>query len=157
MATKDEKASAEKAKEDTEDRVQPAERTTIGGSEGQIPGQDFQDAETARKAAADRSARGELNNPQDAVDPGDIQAEVDAAIGTSDALQGPNDVSDKAMARFLKLTGFEEEDVIGANAERRTFSTRQGGKYLLTQSGKQVRVISGPAYPKLREEAEEVE
>lgn len=152
MATKDEKAKA-----DTEDRVQPAERTTIGGSEGQIPGQDFKDAETARKAAADRSARGELGNPQDAIDPDDIAAETTEAIATRDNLEGPSDVSDKAMDRFLKLTGFDEDDVIGANADRRTFSTRQGGKYLLTKSGKQVRVISGPAYPKLREEAEEVE
>lgn len=56
---------------------------------------------------------------------------------------------------FLSLTGFKSTDVIASNAPRRTFVTEGGGKYVLSRNRKSVRVASGPAYPKLRDKAEE--
>lgn len=79
-----------------------------------------------------------------------------AAIGL---LETPD--SDEADAKqldaFLKLSGYKKEDVIGSSKARQTFSTSNGGKYFITKSGRKIRIVSGPAYPKLREEAEEDE
>lgn len=70
---------------------------------------------------------------------------------------GVKDASTELTSRFLALTGFKAEEVIGSNSARRTFSTTGGGKYQVTKNGKAVRVILGPNYPKGIEEAEEAD
>jgi hypothetical protein len=55
----------------------------------------------------------------------------------------------------LKVSGYKEAQVMGSSEARRTFSTDNGGKYLLSKKGTNVRVISGPPTPKQQEEAEE--
>lgn len=51
------------------------------------------------------------------------------------------------LKQFLKLTGYEESDVIGSNTSTRTFVTGNGGKYELSPKGTRVRVLSGPNPP----------
>lgn len=59
--------------------------------------------------------------------------------------------------RFLELSGYEDSDIIGANAERRTFVTSNGGKYEVSPKGKKLRRLAGPPTPVELEPEEEEE
>ena len=52
------------------------------------------------------------------------------------------------LERFLKLSGYRESDLTGYDAKARRFVTSNGGKYALSPSGKNIRTLSGPDYPK---------
>lgn len=49
---------------------------------------------------------------------------------------------------FLKLSGYKAADISGSNQARRTFVTTNGGKYLVSKTGKALRHLLGPATPK---------
>ena len=53
-----------------------------------------------------------------------------------------------ALDRFLRLTGLERSVVDGQNDRTLTFITTTGGKYQMNRRGTNVRIISGPEYPK---------
>lgn len=59
------------------------------------------------------------------------------------------------LSAFLKLSGYDEADIIGSNESRRTFVTTNGGKYVVNKKGTVIRILQGPAYPKMVEAAEE--
>lgn len=66
--------------------------------------------------------------------------------------------SDALTATFLKLSGYKEADLIGSNEARRCFVTSNGGKYVVTKSGKGIRPdFTGPDYPNLVPDDEEEE
>jgi hypothetical protein len=173
VATKEEKASAAQAAEDTEERVQPAQKS-VGDSTTATPppGQEFNTADDAREATAARAARGELEN--DLPDGGDArtfarEASLSASTRAGNegreiaVLKDDPDVdsagnrkaNSKQIRAFLKVTGYKESDIIASTESRRTFVTENGGKYLLSPKGSKVRVIAGPAYPNILKEAEE--
>jgi hypothetical protein len=53
----------------------------------------------------------------------------------------------RMLDRFLELTGYEEDDVIGSNFKSRTFVTSNGGKYEMNKAGKVIKVVAGPNPP----------
>lgn len=66
--------------------------------------------------------------------------------------------ADKALTKtFLDLSGYKDSDVVGSNLSRRSFVTGTGGKYVVSKSGKAIRVLSGPVTPKMAEAAEEAD
>ena len=58
---------------------------------------------------------------------------------------------------FLRLSGYTKEDIFAYSAERRTVVTKNGGKYLVSKTGRQLKVLAGPMPPAFVEEAEQEE
>jgi len=57
--------------------------------------------------------------------------------------------------RFLKLSGYKKEDILGSNRTG-VFVTDNGGKYSMDKAGKTLTTKAGPAYPNQEpEEADE--
>jgi hypothetical protein len=50
------------------------------------------------------------------------------------------------LAKFLRVSGYEESDLLDYDTRRRTFVTNNGGKYHLLKSGV-LRTTGGPQYP----------
>lgn len=50
---------------------------------------------------------------------------------------------------FLRLSGFNEGEILGVNYKSLTFVSTSGGKYQMSRDGKRVRKLSGPDYPNL--------
>lgn len=81
--------------------------------------------------------------------------------GLSNEPIDPAQVAQRAEGRhtyrdaFLKLSGYKLEDLSGGSEKTRTFTTFSGGKYALSESGKKVRAIMGPATPRDRKKAVE--
>jgi hypothetical protein len=72
----------------------------------------------------------------------------------TDSAEAPKKVAvtkETLLARFIKLSGYRERDVLGINDTTRVVVTSNGGKYTFTKSG--LRRLNGPPYPK--EEVEE--
>jgi hypothetical protein len=76
-----------------------------------------------------------------------LEADSDASVGAVNTQTAKKDQT----AKFLKITGYEASDILGSNAERRTFVTKNGGKYELSPKGTRVRVLSGPNPPSSEE------
>lgn len=72
-------------------------------------------------------------------------------VVTAEAPKKSSVTKETLQARFLKLSGYREKDIISINEARRTVATSNGGKYTFTKTG--LRRLLGPPYPK--EEVEE--
>lgn len=55
---------------------------------------------------------------------------------------------EKLIKAIVARTGYAEEDIIGLNTTTLGFTTSNGGKYILSPDGKDVRKLMGPDYPK---------
>jgi hypothetical protein len=60
----------------------------------------------------------------------------------------PPPISEKVKARFLKLTGYKESDILSANHKSYIFVTNNGGKYQMNRAGKVIKVVMGPMPPR---------
>lgn len=69
----------------------------------------------------------------------------------------PDEASPELTKRFLLLSGYTAADILGSSESRRSFVTHQGGKYVVSKSGKSLRKILGPNTPKQMRAAEVAE
>lgn len=82
----------------------------------------------------------------------DEQTTEAAAEGTPAEEATPPVASDETEKRgllssFLKLSGYSKRDITAFNREARTVVTSNGGKYKVSASGRQLKVLSGPQPP----------
>jgi len=66
-------------------------------------------------------------------------------MADEETTEAPKKAPANATAVFLKLSGYEKEDILASNERTRTFVTSNGGKYVLGKGG--IRTLKGPDYP----------
>lgn len=62
-------------------------------------------------------------------------------------------VESTVLAKFCRVTGFKESDILSYNAKNLVFVSRFGGKYEVRNN--KVRTLMGPPYPKYQPPAGE--
>lgn len=55
------------------------------------------------------------------------------------------------LDRFLKKTGYDQDDIDAWNEKTRIFCTTNGGKYHINKAG-EVRILKGPRFPRYEPE-----
>jgi hypothetical protein len=53
---------------------------------------------------------------------------------------------EQMRSAFLSITGYGPSELLSANAESRTFMTRNGGRYQLSEDLKRVKRLAGPSW-----------
>lgn len=136
----------------------PATSTTAAAD----PDKEELDAVDEATAEAQEQAQEARTDPKkDAKARGQFDAHVTPSRGDDGQYEqvdsaGNTSASKASLNRFLKLSGYEESDVIGSNEKRQTFVTDNGGKYTIVGKKKaRVRVLGGPPTPVMIEEAAE--
>lgn len=56
------------------------------------------------------------------------------------------------VTSFIKLSGYEKADIAAYNTGRRTVVTKNGGKYVVSKSGKQLKHLAGPLPPSVADQ-----
>jgi hypothetical protein len=96
------------------------------------------------------------------IDPGVTTSTVDVAKNPPPPVArplAPSATPEKPQRRsdlqdFLKASGYRESDVLDYSSASRAFVTKNGGKYAFNRRN-QLRIISGPDFPKLHKGDEE--
>ena len=111
----------------TEETIAEADTgTTAGGSE--VAGEDL----------ASQKAQAAAKLPP--VGPEEAEAVPVRVVKSKD------DKGEAVFAKFLKVSGYDEGDLLDYDTRRRTFVTNNGGKYHLLKNGV-LRTTSGPYFP----------
>lgn len=93
---------------------------------------------------------GEGPNPDHVVAPFEPSDVV--AGDVSDPSEGENtEKKSSVVSSFLKVSGYERSDIAAFNAARRTVVTKNGGKYVVSKSGRQIKHLAGPLPPSVEE------
>ena len=79
----------------------------------------------------------------------------DKAVADEAAEPAPASSTPKLISSFVKLSGYKRADVLAYSEERRTVVTKNGSKYLVSKSGKQLKVLLGALPPSAEEDESE--
>lgn len=102
--------------------------------------------ESAEQKAANQPARITATDPDPDVPPAAPKAQLTPTVETLDPADEPTKKKSSPLARFLRKTGFERDDVDIVHEDQRVFGTVQGGKYRLNKNG-DVITLKGPVAP----------
>lgn len=87
--------------------------------------------------------------------PPEIQAKAQQEVTTAQLTTPEAKKKSTVKDVFLRLSGYDAEDIIDIDEAHRTIVTGNGGKYLLSKNVEGgIRILKGPAYPKLVEAEE---
>lgn len=139
----------------------PIDASRVADDDGGAGNDKATKSETAAAADEDATANEEIDASRSHDPKSKTKSEKAAAKANKAATRQPvtrtpfvpvvaDETAPKSLvAQFLKASGYEEDDVLSSHEARRTFVTKNGGKYSLNTDGKTVYHLMGPAAPKM--------